>query len=189
MLLTPAAAESDVGTVRDAVRYETSVVLAVTIAAALAAVAVVGLAIARQANDEQDDPLVMSAIGVTPRHRASTSALPSIPVAVGAVAVAAATSIATSAVTPIGLARRAPRWTVVCGSTLRLSPSDSPLVAAIVVLAFVVPTIRLRRSARRTSGGRRSVRPRRWRAAHRRSRPASCWPFLVDDRGGRARHR
>ena len=151
VLLTPAAAESDVGTVRDAVRYETSVVLAVTIAAALAAIAVVGLAIARQANDEQDDPLVMAAIGATRRHRASTSALRSIPVATGAVAVAMATSIATSAWTPIGLARRAE---VDRGLRVDVVPLaiGLPLVAAIVVLAFVVPTIRLRRSARRTSG-------------------------------------
>ena len=89
VLLTPAAAESDVGTVRDAVRYETSVVVAVTVAAALAAIVVVGLAIARQANDEHDDPLVLAAIGATRRQRASTSALRSIPVAIGAVVVAA----------------------------------------------------------------------------------------------------
>ena len=70
-LLTPTAAESDVGTVRDAVRYETGVVAAVTVAAALAAIVVVGLSIARQAAQDHDDPLVLAAIGTTRRQRAA----------------------------------------------------------------------------------------------------------------------
>ena len=150
-LLTPAAAESDVGTVRDAVRYETGVVVAVTVAAALAALVVVGLAIARQSGEEHDDLLVLAALGVTRRQQAVSATMRAIPVALGAVVVAAATTVIASVWTPIGLARRAE---VDPGVRLDVLPLavGLPAVAGVVVVAFVAPMLRRRRSPRRTAG-------------------------------------
>jgi ABC-type lipoprotein release transport system permease subunit len=150
VLLTPTAAESDLDTVYDAIRYETGVLTAVTVAAALAALAVVGLTIARQAAQEQDAPLVMAAIGATRRQRAGAAALRSIPVALGAVAVAGATAVATSAWTPIGLARRAE---VASGVRIDAVPlaAGLPAVAAIVVAAFTAPMLRRQGVTRRTA--------------------------------------
>ena len=95
--------------------------------------------------------------------------------AVGAVVVAAATTIVTSAWTPIGLARRAE---VDRGLRVDVVPLviGLPLVAAIVVLAFVAPTVRRRRigpAGQRIVAGAAAAMA----GAPPRSPPVSSWPF------------
>ena len=150
-LLTPDAAESDVDTVHDAVRYESGVVSAVTLAAALAAAVVVGLSIGRQADHEQGNRAVLTAIGMSRPQRTASAAIRAIPAAAGAAVIAGATAVVTSAWTPIGLARRAE---VDPGVRLDAVPLavGLPLVAAVVVLAFVIPTLRRRRVTSRAWG-------------------------------------
>jgi FtsX-like permease family len=131
--------------VDDAIRYETTALLVVALAAAAAWVVFVGQALVRQSTREQSDANTLIALGMTRAQLISSAALRAVPVAALATLIAVLTSVGSSSVTPIGRAGRA---------EVHAGIDVDVLVAAVGAVALFAATVASVAAAGATIGAR-----------------------------------
>jgi len=99
--------DATAATVKTAIGYEAAALDALAIALAIAALIFVGQALARQSRREQDDLPALASLGLTRAQGIGSATVRSLPVAVGAAALAIGVAWLSSGWTPVGLAAQA----------------------------------------------------------------------------------
>jgi ABC-type lipoprotein release transport system permease subunit len=132
------AETAEIGSVREAIRYEANAAMAFGIIAAIASAVFVGQAVARQSRREWSDLSTLRALGMANRDVRWAAGLRGAVVGAAAALVAATSAVALSPLGPIGVGRRAEvdpgpsiDWAVVLAGTLG--------VLAVVIVASCLP--------------------------------------------------
>jgi hypothetical protein len=183
-----------IGGVRQATALETAALLAFAALAALAAFLLIGQSLGRQVILESAEYPTLRALGMTRGQLVGVALIRTAVIGAAGAGLAAATALALSPLTPIGVARRA-----------ELDPgaaADWPVLAAgslailtLILMGAALPAWRAARargdalgwSTRPVTGGRHAWRQRSPRAVSGRQRsPASAWPSSLVEGGPRS---
>ena len=144
-------ARDDVAALQGTYDYEGRAAMAVAVIAVVAGLIFVGQTLARQVRREWTDLASLRSIGMSDAQIGATALTRGVPIAVGAVAIAATVALALSARSPVGLARAAEVRPGVL-IDLFVMVVGLPLLAVAILLVAWFPVWRLARAPRRRRG-------------------------------------
>ena len=150
VVVEPVIPSGEADTIEHATSLESRAAIALAATAALAAIFFVGQAVSRQSRAEAADRTMLSALGMTRWQLAMVPAVRWLPVAVGGAVLATALAWASSALGPIGVARR--------GLWDRTPAADWPVLATggalVLTVVLAIPVAGgLRRTAAPAAAG------------------------------------